>query len=67
MSSNTHPEPLLKIDEAAIFLNVSPRSLKNARLKGTGPAYVRLNQTTVRYRPEVLREWIAECEVGRGL
>ena len=65
---NLYPdEPLLKIDEAATFLNVTPRALKNARLKGTGPSYVRLNQATIRYRPEALRVYIAEHEIKRGL
>jgi hypothetical protein len=67
MSNRNHPEPLLTIEEAATFLNVTPRALKNARLDGTGPAYVRLNQTTVRYRPEALRDYVAEHEVGRLL
>ena len=59
----TAGEPLFTTQEAARFLNLSPVTLRGYRCGDTpnGPPFVRFG-TTVRYRPESLREWIAERE-----
>ena len=45
--------------EAAAYLNVSPRTLQAWRLRGNGPAYVKLGNA-VRYDRATLDRFIAE-------
>ena len=51
--------PLLNEKQAAEFLNVSPRTLQAWRVKGGGPAFLKLG-AAVRYRPEALADWVEE-------
>lgn len=46
-------------DDAAAFLNVSKRTLQAWRLRGVGPAYVKLGNA-VRYDPAVLDRFVVE-------
>jgi hypothetical protein len=34
------------------------------RYRGEGPAFVRFNERNVRYRPSVVRDWIASRETS---
>jgi predicted DNA-binding transcriptional regulator AlpA len=60
--------PLLTTPEAAEHLALSPRTLESYRVRGVGPAYVRLGEGTrasVRYRAADLDEWVdAQVIVG---
>jgi hypothetical protein len=63
MTSSTDDEPLLKPEQAALFLGVAVITLAEWRSQGRGPPYVRLTDAPnapVRYRPAVLREWVRE-------
>jgi hypothetical protein len=55
--------PLLGLttDQAAGALGLSRRTLEGWRVKGGGPAFVKLTRGVVRYRPEDLHSWL----VGR--
>lgn len=54
-----HPV-LLREDEAAEVMNVSPRFLQDRRRRGGGPPFVRVSSRAVRYRLSDLEEWIEE-------
>jgi predicted DNA-binding transcriptional regulator AlpA len=49
---------LLSIDQAAAMLQVSRGHLANMRVRGTGPAYVKLGSRTVRYDLRDLENWL---------
>lgn len=51
---------LLREEEAAKFLNVSPRTLQGWRVTGGGPPFVKYSNRCVRYRQEDLDQWIEE-------
>lgn len=51
---------LLTTAEAGEYLSLSPHHLANLRVRGSGPAYVKLCGS-VRYEIVALEEWIAEC------
>lgn len=56
------PEPariLLTEEEAARAIGFTTRFLQNRRLRGDGPAFVRVSARAVRYRPEDLEAWAA--------
>jgi len=48
---------LLKPDEAAELLGLSSSTLSKMRLKGDGPAFVKLGKRRVAYRVSDLAEW----------
>jgi predicted DNA-binding transcriptional regulator AlpA len=59
---------LLNQRQAAARLGLgSPRTLESWRLRGFGPAFVRLSSRLVRYRVSDLDEWIAARVVGAGV
>jgi excisionase family DNA binding protein len=49
---------LLSTKEAAKMLLVSPRTIQDWRVKGGGPAYVRISGNRVVYRLADLEDWI---------
>ena len=54
---------LLTTPEAAKLLRMSPRTLENMRLDGTGPRYLKLGpgrRAKVLYRVIDLEEWISQ-------
>lgn len=55
--------PLMNQGQAASYLGLSARTLENWRLKGGGPAFVRMSQRCVRYRREALDLWLMSREV----
>jgi predicted DNA-binding transcriptional regulator AlpA len=59
---------LLNQRQAAARLGLgSPRTLESWRLRGFGPAFVRLSSRLVRYRVSDLDEWIAARVIGAGV
>ena len=57
-------EPIMKewfnTTEAAEFLCLSPRTLKNWRSKGTGPQFIKMTPKAVRYSRAALDEFTEE-------
>ena len=51
---------LLTTEQAGAVLRLTKRALEERRRRGTGPPYVRLGATTVRYQLADLERWIAE-------
>ena len=49
---------LLTTEQAAKYLNLSPKTLERLRCEGGGPAFLKLGRL-VRYRIDSLQEWIA--------
>ena len=75
MKSNVNAEPdrsdsvmpddldaLVRQEEAARLLDLTPRALEAWRHKGGGPRYIRISARCVRYRRADLQAWIAERE-----
>lgn len=54
----TARQPLLRENEAAELLALTPRALQAWRLQGRGPQFVKISARAVRYRPEDLEQWI---------
>ncbi|MFL0560563.1 helix-turn-helix transcriptional regulator [Sphingomonas sp. 179-I 2A4 NHS] len=48
---------------AGPMLGLSPATLRNMRVKGDGPPFVKMGRA-VRYREEDLRDWVAARVVG---
>jgi predicted DNA-binding transcriptional regulator AlpA len=54
---------VLDTKAAAQYLGVSHQWLEVARVRGTGPAFVRVGRC-VRYRKETIDRWLADQEVS---
>jgi hypothetical protein len=52
--------PLLVEKDAALFLNLSVRTLQNWRVSGRGPCFVKIGRR-VQYRLADLEEYVATC------
>lgn len=48
--------------DAAGLLGLQPRTLERHRREGTGPRFIRISATCVRYRRRDLLQWIEERE-----
>jgi hypothetical protein len=57
------PSALMTQEQAASSLGLSPRTLEQWRLKGGGPAFIRMSHRCVRYRREALDAWLMAREV----
>ena len=55
-------EPLMRQEDAARMLGLTPRALEAWRHKGDGPKFIRISHRCVRYRRSDLLKWIAERE-----
>lgn len=57
--SYSAPDPDIFLNEAraAELLSVNPRTLQQWRLRGNGPAFVRISSRCVRYRYRDLLRW----------
>ena len=55
---STHPDALMNIVQASAFLGVSPRTIRNWRSKGKGPAEVRISDHCRRWRPRDLVDFV---------
>ncbi len=53
-------DSLVRQEEAAIILGVTPRCLENWRHRGGGPSYVRISARCIRYRRSDLKSWVEE-------
>ena len=51
-------EPLLTSTEVAKWLGISPSTLCRMRERGDGPKVFWITDTTPRYRPADVREWL---------
>lgn len=49
---------LLRPDEAAAYLSLSPQTLAHLRIRGGGPPYIKIS-TAVRYSTEDLEQYVA--------
>ena len=56
-------EALLNEKRVAETLGMSLAALRRWRYERRGPGYLKIG-SAVRYRPEVLREWVESCAVG---
>ena len=54
------PDALLYEGEAAYLTGLSERTLQDYRLRGGGPAFIRIGKRGVRYRRGDLLDWIAD-------
>lgn len=52
---------LLTTKEAANYLRLAKVTLERFRLTGSGPAFCKMGDKAVRYRPEDLDDWLASC------
>jgi predicted DNA-binding transcriptional regulator AlpA len=50
-------DPLLTEKHLSRMLSISPRTLQAWRMRGFGPAFVRIGRS-IRYRQSVLTEWM---------
>ena len=53
------PDALLREEDAAAFLNFTPRAMQSWRTRGVGPPYVRVSSRAIRYRRRDLLAWAA--------
>lgn len=60
MSTQNELQPLLTESEAAAFLNFTPRAMQAWRIRGGGPAYIRVSARAIRYRQEDIDRWLDE-------
>ncbi len=55
--SNSTPNRLLTSKEAAERLGLKDQTLREWRVRGYGPEFVRISRTRVRYRPDSLESF----------
>lgn len=58
--TSPQPDPLMTEKDAAELLCLSPRTLRNWRVSGYGPAYVKISGRCVRYRLDDLVRFVDE-------
>lgn len=56
---STPTAEVLRPDQAAAYLGITPDMLKRWRIAGTGPVFMAWGRRTVRYRLSDLDAWIA--------
>jgi predicted DNA-binding transcriptional regulator AlpA len=52
---------LLTTTDLAELLSTTPNAIYSMRHRGGGPKWIRINQSSVRYRPEDVEAWLEEC------
>ncbi len=57
---------LLSTDDAAVYLGLASTTLRRSRWSGIlcgveAPSFIKLGTKTVRYRKDVLDQWLANC------
>ena len=60
VQSNDDLDPLIRQEEVAIVLGVTPRCLENWRHRGGGPSWIRISVRCVRYRRSDLIQFVEE-------
>ncbi|MFT7692261.1 MAG: putative DNA-binding transcriptional regulator AlpA [Candidatus Latescibacterota bacterium] len=63
MSTHRTANPLLTTQEAAHRLGIAIGTLQNWRVRGEGPAFVKLGKKAVRYDPAALDRFVAENQI----
>ena len=53
-------DALLSQKRVATLLSVSPRALEAWRVRGEGPAFIRISKRCIRYRRDDIEAWLAE-------
>ncbi len=53
-------KPLLKVEQAALYVGLSKHTLNKMRCFAGGPRFVRTGKRSVAYHPDDLDHWIAE-------
>jgi hypothetical protein len=56
--TEANPGRLINEHEAAAFLGYTTRALQNWRVRGGGPAFVRVSDRSIRYRYSDLSAWV---------
>ncbi len=54
------PYSLVRQEEAALVLGVTPRCLENWRHRGRGPKFIKVSARCIRYRISDLTQWIEQ-------
>lgn len=57
---------LLQESQVAEFLGVAVSTVRNWRVHGRGPDYIRLPSGSVRYRPDDLERWVTSGQRKAG-
>lgn len=60
----TFPDGRMDVQSAAVYLGLSPKTLAQMRLAGTGPEFVRVGGKKIFYMKEALDAFVA---AGRGV
>ena len=60
MEPSDDVDSLVRQEEAAIILGVTPRCLENWRHRGGGPNFIKISARCIRYRRSDLNKWIEE-------
>lgn len=60
MAFGQNLDSLVRQEEAALILGVTPRCLENWRHRGGGPNFVRISARCIRYRRLDLNKWVEE-------
>lgn len=60
MMNEDYLDQLLTETEAASFLNYSIYALRNWRVRGGGPQFVKVSKRSIRYRRRDLKSWSVE-------
>lgn len=55
-------DALLSQKRVATMLSVSPRALEAWRIRGEGPAFIRISKRCIRYRRADVEAWLASRE-----
>lgn len=58
--SDSYGDSLLRQEDAATLIGVTPRALEAWRYKGGGPKFVSISKRCVRYRRRDVLAWIEE-------
>ena len=56
---------LLRVEQVAVYLDISPKTLEKWRNQGRGPDYVKIG-SLVRYQQSAVERWIEAKTVRHG-
>jgi hypothetical protein len=60
LESGDDPDQLMRQEQAALFLGVTPRCLENWRYRGGGPQWIEISTRCIRYRRSDLIQFVKE-------
>lgn len=58
--TNRADDALMSQKRVAVLLSVSPRALEAWRVRGEGPAFIRISKRCIRYRRVDVESWLLE-------